>query len=173
MRSAIRTVENRCDTSTVIRPVALFRVPRRGGIALEEHMLGFRVERRGRFIEDQHQRRLAHESARERQLLPLPERQVDAVRPRRTELRVESELSVAPPRRPLPRARPPRPPRVRSSIRGISPRPTVCPARNSKRKKSWNAPAMRARHSPAGIRASGTASTRIAPDVGSTFWRAA
>src|SRR5438128_1344976 len=54
-----------------------------------------------------------------------------------------------------------------SSSRGTSPKPTVCPARNSKRKKSWNAPARRACHSTAGRRASGVSSTRIEPDDGS------
>src|ERR1700674_3439782 len=74
-----------------------------------------------------------------------------------------------------------------SSIRGTSPKPTVCPARNSKRKKSWNpppnppvcpprnprrkkpgiAPAGGARHSAAGTRASGVSSTKIEPEDGS------
>ena len=52
-------------------------------------------------------------------------------------------------------------------MRGTSPRPTVCRARNSKRKKSWNAPARRARQASAGIRASGVSSTKIEPDEGS------
>ena len=52
-------------------------------------------------------------------------------------------------------------------MRGTSPRPTVWRARNSKRKKSWNAPARRDRHASAGMRASGVSSTRISPDAGS------
>ena len=43
-----------------------------------------------------------------------------------------------------------------SSSRGTSPTPTVCRARNSNRKKSWNAPASRDRHASAGMRASST-----------------
>src|SRR5437016_5237963 len=54
-----------------------------------------------------------------------------------------------------------------SSSRGTSPKPIVCPARNSKRKKSWNAPARHSRHSLAGKRASGVSSRRIEPDDGS------
>src|ERR1700674_2190962 len=54
-----------------------------------------------------------------------------------------------------------------SSIRGTSPKPTVCPARNKKRKKSWNAPERRPRHSAAGTRASGVSSTKIEPEDGS------
>ncbi len=54
-----------------------------------------------------------------------------------------------------------------SSSLPTSPKPTVCPARNSNRKKSWNAPARRARHSPAGTRPSGVSSNRIDPDDGS------
>jgi hypothetical protein len=50
---------------------------------------------------------------------------------------------------------------------GTSPKPTVCRGWNSKRKKSWNAPATRSRHSPAGTRPSGVSSTKIEPDDGS------
>ncbi len=52
-------------------------------------------------------------------------------------------------------------------MRGTSPRPMVCRARNSKRKKSWKAPARRARQSSARTRASGVSSRKIAPDEGS------
>ena len=38
-------------------------------------------------------------------------------------------------------------------------------ARNSNRKKSWNAPASRVRHSSAGMRARSTPSTRMRPRV--------
>src|SRR6266576_5914540 len=51
-----------------------------------------------------------------------------------------------------------------SSIRGRSPKPTECPRRNSKRKKSWNAPARQARHSIARTLASGVSSTKIEPE---------
>ena len=88
IRSAMRTVEKRCETRIVMRPSRV--LARRGGVALEQRVLGFGVERGGRFVEHQQQRPLAHEAARQRELLPLPERQLDAVRPRRPELRVES-----------------------------------------------------------------------------------
>ena len=48
-----------------------------------------------------------------------------------------------------------------------SPTPTEWRARNSNRKKSWNAPESRARQLSARIRARGTPSTKIAPLVGS------
>jgi len=54
---------------------------RGGGVALEQRVLGLGVERRGRLVEDEQQRPFAHEPARERELLPLPERHVDAARP--------------------------------------------------------------------------------------------
>ena len=65
-----------------------------GRVALEERVLGFGIERRGRLVEHQQQRAIAHESARQRQLLPLAERQVDAVRPGRAQLGVEPRLQV-------------------------------------------------------------------------------
>ena len=100
----MRTVEKRCETRIVIRPLwlagvvpidglAASRVHRgtRGcGVALEQRVFGLGVQRRGRFVEDQQQRLIAHEAARQRELLPLPERQLDSRRPRRTELRVEA-----------------------------------------------------------------------------------
>ena len=53
-----------------------------------------------------------------------------------------------------------------SSTRGTSPSPTDCRAGSSNRKKSWNAPASRARHPSLGSRARSTPSTRIVPEVG-------
>src|SRR5688500_8642152 len=53
-------------------------------------MLGFCIERRRRFIENQQQRLLPHETARKRELLPLTERHVDTSGPRRPELRIQS-----------------------------------------------------------------------------------
>ena len=55
MRSAMRTVEKRCETRMVMRPSAL-PLARRGGVALEQRMLGFGVERRGRLVEHEQQR---------------------------------------------------------------------------------------------------------------------
>ena len=71
-----------------MRPVG---VSRRGGrgVALEQRVLGLGVERRGRLVEHQQQRLVAHEAAGQRELLPLAERHVHAARPRRPELRVE------------------------------------------------------------------------------------
>ena len=62
----------------------------RGGVALEECVLGFGVERGRRLVEYQEQGGVTHETARERQLLPLAERYLDAVRPRRPQLGVEA-----------------------------------------------------------------------------------
>ena len=53
-------------------------------------MLGLGIERRRRLVEDEQQRLVAHEPAREAELLPLAVRHVDASRPARTELCTES-----------------------------------------------------------------------------------
>src|SRR5690349_14407109 len=53
-------------------------------------MLGLGVERGGRFVENQQQRPLAHEAARQRELLPLAERHIHAAPPGRTKLRVKA-----------------------------------------------------------------------------------
>ena len=55
IRSAIRTVEKRCDTRMVMRPSAVVAA-HRGGVALEQRVLGFGVERGGRLVEHQHER---------------------------------------------------------------------------------------------------------------------
>ena len=55
-------------------PVRWHRPSRaRGGVALEQRVLGLGVERRGRLVEHQQQRVVAHEAARQRELLPLAE----------------------------------------------------------------------------------------------------
>ena len=72
IRSAMRTVEKRCDTSTVIRPLVAVLASRRGE-ALEQRVLGLGVERGGRLVEHEQQRLVAHEAAGERELLPLAE----------------------------------------------------------------------------------------------------
>jgi hypothetical protein len=72
-----------------MRPSA-FRCVRLRGEALEERVLGLGVERRGGLVEHAHERPGPHEAAGERELLPLPDRELDAVAPRRTELRVEA-----------------------------------------------------------------------------------
>jgi hypothetical protein len=54
--------------------VALAGGARGCGIALEQRMFRLCVQRRGRFVEDQEQRLLAHETTRQRELLPLAER---------------------------------------------------------------------------------------------------
>ena len=58
-------------------------------------MLGFRVQSRGRFVEDEHEGPVAHEPARERELLPLPETRFDTPRPRRPELRLQPGCEAA------------------------------------------------------------------------------
>ena len=56
MRSAMRTVENRCDTR--MRDAARRRLSpaRRGGVALEQRVLGLGVERGRRLVEHEQQR---------------------------------------------------------------------------------------------------------------------
>jgi hypothetical protein len=53
-------------------------------------VLGLGVERGGGLVEHEQQRRVAHEAAGQRQLLPLPEAHVHALRPARAELGVEA-----------------------------------------------------------------------------------
>ena len=74
-----------------MRPCAgvAVRRARRGGVALEQRVLGLGVERGGRLVEHEQQRLVAHEAARQRQLLPLAERDLDAVGPGRPELGLE------------------------------------------------------------------------------------
>ena len=59
-------------------------------IAFKQRVLGLGIERRGWFVEDQHERPVAHEAARERQLLPLTEAHLHAARPRGSELRLQA-----------------------------------------------------------------------------------
>ena len=139
----MRTVEKRCDTRMVMRAAAIARPARGGGVALEQRVLGLGVERRGRLVEDEQQRLVAHEAARQRELLPLAERHLDAVRARSARAACRGPAAAARRRRRRPRGRPPSTTAGSSSSRGTSPTPTVCRARNSKRKKSWNAPASR------------------------------
>ena len=114
------------------------------GVALEQGVLGLGVEGGGRLVEHEDERLVAHEPAGQRQLLPLPEAHLDALGPGRAELGVEPGVEalddvVGP--GPLDR-------RDDGRLvveRGTSPRPTLWLARSSKRKKSWNAPARRAR----------------------------
>src|SRR5206468_7278080 len=56
----------------------------------EQRVLGLRVQGRGRLVEGQQQRLVAHETAGQRQLLPLPEGHLDTARPGRAELGVET-----------------------------------------------------------------------------------
>ena len=53
-------------------------------------MLGFGVECGRRLVEDEHERFVAHESAGQRQLLPLAEAHVHAARPCGPKLRLET-----------------------------------------------------------------------------------
>ena len=74
MRSAMRTVEKRWDTRIVIPPLAPVTAPGCGGIALEQRVFGLGIERGGGLVQDQQQWLIAHEAARQGQLLPLAER---------------------------------------------------------------------------------------------------
>ena len=56
---------------------------------LEQRVFRLRVERGGRFVEDQQERPVAHEAASQRQLLPLTEADLRPARPRRPQLGVE------------------------------------------------------------------------------------
>jgi hypothetical protein len=59
---------------------------RGGGVALEQRVLGFGVERGGGLVEHEQQRVIAHEAACQRELLPLTERDLDPAGPRGAEL---------------------------------------------------------------------------------------
>ena len=166
IRSAMRTVEKRCDTRIVMRPPSP-RVARRLGVALEQRVLGLGVERGGRLVEHEQQRVVAHEPARQRELLPLAERQLDAARPGRAELRVE------PGRQPLDHvvgagAIDGRRDRRRRRPSAARRRGRRCAARGTRsgRSPGTRRPAARATRRPAS-RASGVSSTKIAPGVGS------
>ena len=88
MRSAIRTVENRCDTRTVMRPSSL---PSRDAAAnRSNNECSVSASSAAVGSSSTHSSGLvAHESASERELLPLADRQLDTFAPRRAELRVE------------------------------------------------------------------------------------
>src|SRR5215472_5738479 len=60
--------------------------PGGGGVALEQLVLGLRVERRRRLVERDEERLVAHEPARQGELLPLAVRHVDALVPGRAKL---------------------------------------------------------------------------------------
>ena len=105
-------------------------------VALEQRVLGLGVERRRRLVEHQEQRTIAHEAAGQRELLPLAEADLHALGPGRAELRLEPGGEPRRPRRPRPPGRRPPPPPARRRAAARRPTPTVCRARNSKRKKS-------------------------------------
>src|SRR5262249_36135601 len=56
----------------------------------EQRVFGFGVQRGGGLVEDEDERLLPHEAARQRQLLPLPEAHLHAARPRRAKLCFQS-----------------------------------------------------------------------------------
>lgn len=58
------------------------RLPGSGGVPLEQRVLRLRIQRRRRFVEHEHERVVAHEPPRQRELLPLSERDLDATRGR-------------------------------------------------------------------------------------------
>src|SRR2546428_9023704 len=61
-------------------------------MGLEQGVLGLGIERGGRFVRDEEQRSIAHETSGERELLPLAETDIDAAGPCRSELRVETRV---------------------------------------------------------------------------------
>ena len=139
---------------------------RRRGVALEQRVLGLGVERGRGLVEDEEQRMVAHEAARQCELLPLTERDLDAVVPRDAELRVEPACK---PFDDIARAGAGDGGVDRGSIvepLEIPERPRSARQRSSNRKKSWNAPPRRARHSSAGMRARSRPSTVIVPSAG-------
>ena len=71
MRSAMRTVENRCEIRSDILPCVS------SAKRLEHFVFGTRVERRRRLVQNQ-QLRIAQIGARQRDLLPFAARQVDS-----------------------------------------------------------------------------------------------
>src|SRR5262249_59126045 len=79
------------DAATGVPPAAL----RGGRVALEQRVFSLGVECGRRLVEDEQQRLLAHETARERELLPLTERQLRAAGPRWTELCFEARRQPA------------------------------------------------------------------------------
>ena len=71
MRSAMRTVENRCEINSAILPAGQF------GEALKHLEFAARVERRSGLVEDQHLR-VAQVGAGQRDLLPFAAGKIDA-----------------------------------------------------------------------------------------------
>ena len=88
----MRTVLKRCDTRIVMRPSGAPSFCRLGRlrVAFEQSVLGLGVERGGRFVQHQQQRTIAHEAARQGELLPLAETDLHAFRPGRAELGFEA-----------------------------------------------------------------------------------
>ena len=143
------------------------RCSRGGGVALEQRVLGLGIERGRRLVEHEEQRMVAHEAARQRELLPLTERDLDAVVPRDAELRVEPAVQAGRRRRVRRRGRP----RRRSQDWSSS--------RSSRRARRSRRPGARTGRSPGtrrrGVRATprracatrSTPSTVTVPDAGS------
>ena len=117
---------------------------RRRSIVFEQRVFRLCIKRGGRFIEDQKQRLIAHETTRQRKFLPLAERELDSARPRRTELRSVQTSDAR--RHHRPGARQPQHGWffVHSDV---AQKPTECLARNLKR-KILKRSARRSRHSP-------------------------
>src|ERR1051325_2713648 len=73
---------------------AAFRPPCRGRVALEQRVLRFGVEGSRRLVQDEYEGCVAHEAAREGELLPLAEAHVHTAWPGGTKLRVESSAQL-------------------------------------------------------------------------------
>src|SRR6185437_15649682 len=78
------------DGNATIRRGAFKAIAAGGGcVVRKQGVLSLGVERGGWLVEHEQQRPIAHQAARQRELLPLPERQLDPARPRRAELSLQ------------------------------------------------------------------------------------
>ena len=134
MRSAWRTVENRCEIRIVVQ------CARRGEDALEDLGFAAHVELRGRLVEQHDAGAQPHgaERPRERDPLPLPAGEVGAARRSRATSTVSSSASDR-------RARALPAPRESTSS-GAPSGATLSRSGSSKRMKSWKTAVTRERH---------------------------
>ena len=136
--------------------------------ALEDGVLGLGVERGGRLVEDEDVGLLAHEGARERDLLPLAAGELDAVLEPAAELRVEPFGQT---RRRAPSA----PPLLDGALdaRRRPPGARRCRGRRSRASvswywlKSWKTTPMRRRRASSSHARRSRPSSRMRPSVGS------
>jgi len=89
MKSAMRTEEGDPAVESGPAQISGAAGSHRSRIPFEQGVFGLGIERRGRLIEHEKQREITHKCPCQRELLPLPEAQVDAPRPGWTELGLE------------------------------------------------------------------------------------